>query len=116
MKTFTSVDEYIASFAEDVRPKLIELRHLAQELIPDAIETISYGMPTYKRKRNLVHFACYKNHIGLYPGPSVIQKFSSEFTTYKWSKGAVQFPIEKELPISLIRRMVEATVKEYKDR
>lgn len=80
--------------------------------VPDAEETISYGIPTFKLNGNLVHFAAYKNHIGFYPGSSGVNKFSEKLTQYKYSKGTIQFPINKPLPYGLIREIVRFRVKE----
>ncbi len=75
-------------------------------------ETISYQMPTFTLHGNLVHFAAHKNHIGFYPTPSGIRNFQDEFTDYKWSKGAVQFPLDRPIPFELIARIVRFRVEE----
>lgn len=106
------VDEYIASFPTDVRAKLEALRKVIREAAPEADETISYGMPTFKLHGNLVHFAAYERHIGFYPTPSAMEAFEGELSKYKRSKGAVQFPLDGPLPLALVRRMVEFRVKE----
>ena len=77
-----------------------------------ATETISYQMPTFYLKGNLVHFAAQKHHIGFYPTPSAIEAFKEELSAYKTSKGAVQFPIDKPIPYDLVRRMVRYRVGE----
>lgn len=107
-----TIDEYIGLFPEDVQLKLTELRNIIKKYAPDAVETISYQMPTYKLNGNLVHFAAYKNHIGFYPTPSAIVEFSSSLTKYKTSKGAIQFPLEEPLPISLISEIIKFRVTE----
>jgi uncharacterized protein YdhG (YjbR/CyaY superfamily) len=107
------VDKYIAGFPKEVQEILEKLRKLIKKLVPEATETISYQIPTFVLgKRNLVHFAGYKNHIGFYPTPSGIEAFKKELTLYKFSKGSVQFPLDKEMPWKLIKRMVEFRVKE----
>ncbi len=111
--THTSIDEYIAAAPETVRPKLIELRNTIRDAAPDAQEKISYQMPTFTLAgRNLVHFAAYNNHIGFYPTPSGIAAFQAELTAYKNSKGAVQFPLNQPIPLSLVTRMVQFRVGE----
>ena len=109
---FTTIDEYIASFPEDVQRKLEKLRQTIQETAPDALEKISYQMPTFTLHGNLVHFAAYKNHIGFYPTPSGIEKFQQELSDYKSSKGAVQFPLDQPLPTALVSQIVAFRVRE----
>jgi uncharacterized protein YdhG (YjbR/CyaY superfamily) len=111
-----NIDEYIASFPADIQEILKELRAIIRKAAPGAEETISYQMPTFVLKGNLVHFAAYKNHIGFYPTPSGIETFKDEISIYKWAKGSVQFPIDKPLPLSLISKMVEFRVKENLDK
>lgn len=82
------------------------------EIIPDATEAISYGMPTFKINGNLIHFAAYKHHIGIYPTPSGVKEFKKELKKYKTSKGAIQFPINKPIPLNLIRRIVKYRLNE----
>jgi uncharacterized protein YdhG (YjbR/CyaY superfamily) len=108
------VDNYIHDFPKEVQEKLELLRATILEIAPNAKEVISYKMPTYKLSQNLVHFAGYEKHIGFYPTPSAIEKFKHEFGNYKFSKGAVQFPLIEDLPIDLIKRMVAFRVSELK--
>ena len=96
-KTPKDIDEYIAGFPIDVQQILGNIRTTIQETAPDAEETISYQMPTFTLKGNLVHLAAYKRHIGFYPTPSGIEKFKKEISVYKWSKGSVQFPIDQPI-------------------
>jgi uncharacterized protein YdhG (YjbR/CyaY superfamily) len=91
---------------------LNELRQTIREAAPQAEETISYQMPTFRLNGNLVHFAAFKNHIGFYPTPTGIEAFQKELSSYKGAKGSVQFPIDQPLPLSLIRRIVEYRVRE----
>lgn len=106
-----TVDEYIAACPEAVRPLLAEIRRVIQAAAPQAVEKISYQMPTYFWKKNLVHFAAFSRHIGFYPTPAGIDAFADELKGYKTSKGAVQFPLDQPVPYDLIRRMVEYRVK-----
>ncbi|WP_298683066.1 iron chaperone [uncultured Methanomethylovorans sp.] len=111
---FKNTDEYISSFPVNVQNILNKLRDIIRESAPDAEEAISYGMPTFKLNGNLVHFAAYKNHIGFYPTPSGITAFEKELFSYKQSKGAVQFPIDKPIPFDIVKQIVEFRVKENK--
>jgi len=110
--TSNSIDEYILKFPPEVQEILITLRKVINEAAPDAKEKISWQMPTFVLHGNLVHFAAYKNHIGLYPGPSGIDAFKNELSKYKGAKGSVQFPIENPLPYELISRIVKFRVAE----
>ena len=109
---FTSIDEYIATFPESTQKILGELRATIKEAAPDAQEKISYQMPTFALKGNLVHFAAYKNHIGFYPTPSGIEAFKHELSIYEGAKGSVKFPIDKPLPLELISKIVRFRVAE----
>ena len=109
---FANIDEYIRQFPPETQLVLNELRQLISEAAPQAQEKISYQMPTFYLKGNLVHFAAYKNHIGFYPAPSGIAAFQKELSTYKGAKGSVQFPLNKPLPLDLIREIVEFRVNE----
>ena len=109
---FETINEYIATFPEDVQEILEKMRKVIHEAAPEAEETISYGMPTFKLHGNLVHFAAYKKHIGFYPTPSGITAFKEEISGYKSSKGAVQFPLDKPVPYDLVEKMVVFRVKE----
>ncbi|MEH7483232.1 DUF1801 domain-containing protein [Neobacillus drentensis] len=114
--TFNSIDEYIQQFPPDVQEKLNTLRKVINESAPDAEEKISYQMPTFALRGNLVHFAAYKNHIGFYPTSSGIAAFKDELSQYKGAKGSVQFPIEKPLPYILISEIVKFRVAENMKR
>ncbi len=109
----TTIDEYIARFPEAVRLILEEVRRVIKENVPpEAEEKISYGMPTFYLKKNLVHFAAYEKHIGFYPTPSGLEAFREEVAAYKHSKGAVQFPLDEPVPLGLIARIVAFRVRE----
>lgn len=109
---FENIDSYIASFPEETRKLLQQLRITISKAAPEAKETINYGMPTFTLKGNLVHFAAFKNHIGFYPTPSGIEAFKKELSVYEGAKGSVQFPIAKPIPFDLISKIVEFRVKE----
>jgi uncharacterized protein YdhG (YjbR/CyaY superfamily) len=106
-RKYTTVDEYIEEFNGATKILLEEIREIIKNAAPEAHEVISYNMPAYKLNSVLVYFAGYKGHIGFYPTPSGINKFQNEFSEYKSSKGAVQFPIDKPLPKDLIERIVK---------
>ena len=109
---FNSIDEYIATFPEEIQKILAELRAAIKASAPDAEEKISYQMPTFALKGNLVHFAAHKKHIGFYPSPSGIQAFKHELSIYEGAKGSVRFPIDKPLPLELISKIVKFRVTE----
>lgn len=110
--TYKSIDDYIAVFPTEIQETLTTLRKEIQESASEAVEKISYQMPTFALHGNLVHFAAYKNHIGFYPGASGVANFLDELTEYKCSKGTIQFPLGKPLPFKLIRKIVEFRVEE----
>lgn len=112
LKNITTIDEYIASFPEDVQEILQGLRRTIREAAPDAVERIAYQMPTFWQNGNLVHFAAFKNHIGFYPNPSGVEVFQEALASYKTSKGAIQFPIDQPLPLELISEIVRFRVTE----
>ena len=102
-----NINEYIQSFPEEIQKLLEQLRTTIRKAAPKAEEVISYAMPAFKQNGVLVYFAAYKNHIGFYPTPAGIEAFKDELSKYKNSKGAVQFQIDKPLPISLITKIVK---------
>jgi len=107
-----TIDEYIAGFPQDVQEILEKLRLTIRAAAPDAAEKISYQMPTFFLKGNLVHFAAFKNHIGFYPAPTGIEEFEAELSAYVGGKGSVRFPIDQPMPLDLISRIVKFRVKE----
>ena len=107
-----SIDEYIATFPQDIQKILKELRPTIKAAAPDAEEKISYQMPTFFLNGNLVHFAAFKKHIGFYPTPSGIEAFQKELSVYDGAKGSVQFPIDEPMPLKLISRIVKFRVAE----
>ena len=111
-----NIDEYIAGFPHDVQEILEKIRLTIRKAAPDAEETISYQMPTFTLKGNLVHFAAYKKHIGLYPAPSGTEKFKQELSVYKAAKGSVRFPLDRPIPFDLISQIVKFRVKENLSR
>ncbi|MEG0925530.1 iron chaperone [Chryseobacterium sp.] len=108
--TFKNIDEYILMFPIEVQEKLLQLRKVIHAQVSDLEEYIGYQMPAFKyRGKPLVYFAGYKKHIGFYPGAEGILNFEKDFKekNYKFSKGAVQFPINEDIPLELVSRIVE---------
>jgi uncharacterized protein YdhG (YjbR/CyaY superfamily) len=103
---FKSIDDYVETFPKHIQEILEKLRAVIKASAPEADEKISYQIPTFALKGNLVHFAAYKNHIGFYPTSSGIEAFKKELSGYECSKGAIRFPINKPLPYELIKRIV----------
>jgi len=111
-KGFTSIDEYIGSFPEKTQRILEEIRAVIKAAAPEAEEKISYQMPTFFLNGNLIHFAAFKNHIGLYPTPSGTEAFKEEIAKYKAAKGSIQLPLDEPMPLKLISRIVKFRVSE----
>lgn len=107
-----NTDEYIASFPKETQKLLEQLRVAIKQAAPKAEEVISYNMPAFKQNGVLVYFAGYEKHIGFYPTASPIVVFEEELAKYKTSKGAIQFPIEKNIPIALVKKIVKYRLKE----
>jgi len=108
--TASTVDRYLADFPPETKSLLNQLRETIKKAAPEAEEVISYQMPAYKFHGMLVYFAGCKNHIGFYPTSSGIANFKKELSTYKSSKGSVQFPLDQLLPLELIAEIVRFRV------
>jgi len=115
-KTPKDIDEYLERHSKEDQRLLRQMRATIYKAAPQAIEKISYGIPTFYLNGNLVHFAAFSNHIGFYPTSSGIATFKKQFGPYKWSKGAVQFPKDKPLPLALVTRIVKFRLKENLDK
>jgi hypothetical protein len=111
-----SIDDYIATKPFEKRDVLEKMRSAIQRAAPKATEVISYGMPAFKQECILVYFAAFKNHYGLYPTSSPIIVFKKELMPYKVSKGAIQFPIDKPIPIRLIQAIVKFRVAQNMEK
>ena len=107
-----NVDDYIRAFPKATQKLLQQIRTTILKAAPDAEETISYRMPAYKLHGSLVYFAGYENHIGFYPTASGIAAFKKDFSEFKWSKGAVQFPLDKPMPLQLVTKITAFRWKE----
>ena len=107
-----TIDDYINQFPDEIKSKLESIRAAIKKAAPRAAEVISYGMPAFKQNKVLVYFAAGKNHIGFYPTPKPIVVFKKELGGYKTSKGAIQFPLDKKIPLALISKITKFRVKE----
>lgn len=117
MKKVDCIDAYIADFPSHIQELLNQMRATIHKAAPKAEEAISYGMPTFKLHGNLVHFAAAKNHIGFYPAPSGIIAFEDELKDkYEYSKGAIQFPMDKKLPLALVAKITKFRAKENEEK
>ena len=114
MNQAKNVDAYIAEFPSEVQELLQKLRATIVKAVPGLTETIKYGMPTYVLKRNLIHFAGYKNHIGLYPGAKAVENFKPDLAKYELAKGTIRFPLDKPLPVALITKITKFNAKVQK--
>lgn len=110
--TAKDFDEYAAVFPKDAQQLLRSVRQTIRKAAPKATETISYGMPAFRFDRLLVWFAARKSHIGFYAGAAAIAAFSKELSGYKSTKGAVQFPYDEPLPLTLVARIVKYRLNE----
>jgi uncharacterized protein YdhG (YjbR/CyaY superfamily) len=111
-----TIDQYINQFPDNIQEKLTELREIIHQIIPEATEKISYKMPAFYWKENLIYFAAFKNHIGIYPTSTLIEHFREELKNYKCSKGAIQIPLNQEIPKSLIQKIVIFRVESVKQK
>ncbi len=103
-KGFKTTDEYIASFPQNVQTALQQVRQTIKDAAPKAQEVISYSMPAFKQKGILVWFAAFKNHIGFFPKVSAVEAFKEQLAGYQTSKGTIRFPLDKPIPIGIIRK------------
>lgn len=106
-----NIDEYISAFPAETQKHLQAIKAAIQKAAPEAVEAISYQIPTFRLKGNLVHFGAFKSHIGFYPAPQGIEAFKEELSAYKGAKGSVQFPLDKPMPLDLISRIVKYRIE-----
>jgi uncharacterized protein YdhG (YjbR/CyaY superfamily) len=107
-----SIDEYIAAFSPEVRKILEKIRQVVRGAAPGAEEAISYRMPTFKLDGVLVHFAAFKNHIGLYPPIKGDAALEEAIRPYAGEKGNLRFPLDQPIPYELIERIVKLRVQQ----
>jgi len=111
--TAKDIDEYIAGFPKDIQDMLQQIRAAIREVAPNAEEAIKYAIPTFVLNgKNLVHFAAFKNHIGFYPTPTGIESFQKELSMYKQGKGSMQFPLDKPMPLALVRKITKFNLEQ----
>ena len=113
---FKTIDAYIEAQQNEKKATLQKMRLIIQKAAPKAIEDISYNMPVFKQDGLLVYFAAFKNHLGFFPFPDAIAAFRKELAPYKTSKGGIQFPNEKPLPVQLIQAIVKMRVHQNKEK
>jgi uncharacterized protein YdhG (YjbR/CyaY superfamily) len=110
---FKTIDEYIGTFPENVQSILEKVRKTIQKAAPEAVETISYGIPSFNLNgRYLVYFAAWKRHISLYPIPSGDEAFQKELSTYLSGKATARFRLDKPIPYDLVEKIVKFLMKE----
>ena len=115
-KQARNIDEYIADFPKDMQERMQKVRAAIKKAAPNAEEAIKYLIPTFVLNGNLIHFAGYQNHIGLYPGSRAIEELKDELTKYRISKGTVQLPLDKPLPVGLIGRITKFCVERNSEK
>lgn len=108
-----NIDEYIAAQDEIYQPRLKEVRTVLSKALPEAEERISWSMPTYWKGRNIIHFACAKKHLSIYPGDEATSEFAAELADYSVSKGTIRIPYDKPLPADLIERIARWCYEKY---
>ncbi len=107
------IDEYLAAIPEDSRAALQSLRETIKQIAPEAVEVISYGMPAFKLHRPLVGYAAHQNHCGFYPmSPAVIEAYKDDLKGFSTSKGTIRFTADQPLPEALVKKIVQARIKE----
>jgi uncharacterized protein YdhG (YjbR/CyaY superfamily) len=111
MNNLATVDEYIASTPQKYHQLLNQLRNIIKQTAPTAIEKISYSMPYYHYKGRLAYFRLAKNHLGLFIPPPVIEEHNAELKKYSTSAGTLRLPLDKQLPIRLIQKLIRARMK-----
>lgn len=111
-----AVAAYIDAAAEPARTRIRTLRSLIRKEAPDAVERIAYGLPTWHRGENLLHLGAFARHIGVYPGPAAIEAFADELKSFSTSRGAIQLPHDRDLPVDLVRRIVRWRLEQVTDK
>ena len=112
-RPYTNIDEFISGFSPEVQDILKKLRHTIHAAAPQAVEAISYGIPTFKLKGvNLVHFGAFKDHISFFPTSSPMSAFAAELAPYEVSKGTIRFPLDKPIPYALVEKITRFRVQQ----
>ncbi|RWY46201.1 iron chaperone [Mucilaginibacter gilvus] len=112
MRTPKDVEEYFSWFSEATQNAMRQVKDTILKVMPQAEESISYAIPTYKYKGLLAHYAAYEKHIGFYPGSLAVEVFAADIAGYKSAKGSIQFPLNKPMPLELITKIVEFRLNE----
>ena len=115
-RKYKDIDEYISEFPQEIQAKLEIIRKTIHDAAPEATEKISYQMPAFDFHGVLVYFAAFKNHIGFFPTGSGVEAFKAEISEYKTSKGTIQLPLDKPLPIDLITKIVKFRLEENRNK
>src|SRR5947199_3478599 len=116
-KKFETIDEYIGSFPRNVQRVLEKLRAAVREATPEALESISYDMPTFKLNgERLVYFSAWKNHIGFYSIPKGNEAFKKKLSPYAGEPGSLRFPLDKPIPDDLVKKIVILRIKESRQK
>lgn len=111
MVKYPTVDEYIESFSPKTRSLLKKIRATIRKVIPkETVEKISYGMPTYAYHGNMIHFAGFKTHLGIYPGTRAVAAFAQELKDYETAKGTIRLSLDKPVPVALITTITKYCV------
>lgn len=107
----SEVDEYLSEVSPSQRAELERIRKLVKKLAPDASELIGYGIPTYKYKgKNLIHYAAFKDHMSIFPGPLAIENLNDELKNFKQSKGTIQFTLENPIPEKTLKKIIKINI------
>lgn len=109
--TFSTIEEYIATFEGEKSRILQSLSDFIQKIVPEAQPTINYKMPSYKLNGHLIHFAMLKNHVGIYPGEDMINRFIEDLKHYKTTKGTIQIPLDQALPFDTLQKIIQHKVE-----
>lgn len=107
-----TIEDYIAAQSADVQPRLRELYAILKGVLPDATERLSWKMPTFWKGQNIIHFAAFRHHIGLYPGGRATTVFAEQLTEFQTSKGSIRLPHNRPLPVALITEIAQWCGKE----
>src|SRR5258708_471620 len=116
MKHFKNIDDYIGDYPSNVQVLLQKMRQTIRKAAPQAEETISYGIPTFKLNGNLVHFGGFKDHISFFPTGAGVEAFKKELSQYSNAKGTVRFTLDQPIPYNLITKIVKFRVKQNMEK
>ncbi len=113
---FETIDEYVAAFPEETRRVLARIRQTIRDAAPEAVETISYQIPTFKLNGNLMSFAAFTHHIGMYPAPAGTKRYQKALAPYKAAKASIRFPLQQPIPYDLVSQTVLFRRKETQEK